>query len=65
MEVVPVWEKYGLSLDEAASYFNIGTNKLRELTNSPECESCVVFVGNKRLIKRKAFESFLSSAYSV
>lgn len=65
MEVTPVWEKYGLSIEEAADYFSIGKNKLRELTNSPECENCVVFVGNKRLIKRKAFESFLSSAYSI
>lgn len=29
---VPVWEKYSLTLEEAAEYFGIGTTKLRELT---------------------------------
>ena len=28
---VPIWEKYCLTLDEAAAYFGIGINKLREI----------------------------------
>ena len=49
---VPIYEKSNLTLDEAAAYFNIGINKLRELTESKNC-SFVLWVGSKRLIKRK------------
>ena len=50
---VPIWEKYCLTLDEAAAYFGIGINKLREMT-------FVVFNGTKRLIKRKKLEECLA-----
>ena len=30
---IPIWEKPNLTLDEAASYFNIGVNKLRDMSN--------------------------------
>ena len=29
---VPIWEKANLTIEEAAAYFGIGMNKLRELT---------------------------------
>ena len=34
---VPVWEKANLSLEEAASYFGIGINKLQDMTNDGNC----------------------------
>ena len=34
---VPVWEKANLSLEEAAAYFGIGINKLRDMTNDENC----------------------------
>ncbi len=61
---VPVWEKSNLTLEEAASFFNIGINKLRDLTNSENCPF-VLFVGNKRLIKRKLFDQYLETCYSI
>ena len=36
-EMVPVWEKANLTLEEAAAYFGIGINKLRDLTNEESC----------------------------
>lgn len=63
-ERVPVWEKANLSLEEAAAYFGIGINKLRDMTNDENCPF-VLWNGNKRLIKRKAFERYLDSAYSI
>ena len=54
-ESVPIWEKAALTLEEAAAYTSIGINKLRELTNNPRCEF-VIYVGRKRLIKRKNLE---------
>ena len=61
---VPIWEKYALTVDEASAYFGIGTGKIRELTNDNDC-NFVLWVGNKRLIKKQLFEKYLSSAYSI
>lgn len=63
-ENVPVWEKVNLSLEEASAYSGIGINKLRELTNAKDCKF-VLWVGNKRLIKRRQFEEFIAKSYSV
>lgn len=59
-----VWEKANLNLEEAAAYFGIGINKLRDMTNENNCPF-VLWNGNKRLIKRRAFERFLDSSYSI
>ena len=64
IEKVPVWEKANLSLEEAAAYFGIGINKLRDMTNDENCPF-VLWNGNKRLIKRKQLERFLETAYSI
>ena len=61
---VPVWEKANLSLEEAAAYFGIGINKLRDMTNEENCPF-VLWNGNNRLIKRKQLERFLETAYSI
>ena len=63
-DVVPIWEKANLSMEEAAAYFGIGINKLREMTNEDNCPF-VLWNGSKRMIKRKAFEKFLEAAYSI
>lgn len=57
--MVPIWEKELLSVKEAAAYFGIGENKLREITDDPECQS-VLWVGSKRLIKREKMKKYLS-----
>lgn len=64
MRTVPIWEKANLTLEEAAAYYGIGINKLRALTDIDHCPY-VLWVGSKRLIKRKAFEKYLESLYSV
>ena len=66
MKEVPIWEKVNLNLEEAAAYSNIGINKLREITNDEHC-GFVLYVGNKRLIKRRPFDQFIESAntYSI
>ena len=61
---VPIWEKANLTLEEAAAYFGIGINKLREMSNDRNCRF-VLFVGTKRLIKRKVLERYLEEAYSI
>lgn len=61
---IPIWEKSNLTLEEAAAYSNIGINKLRSLTNEESCKF-VLWVGNKRLIKRKQFDIYISNCYSI
>ena len=55
---VSISQKYNLTLEEAAEYFNIGTNKLREIADENK-SSMVIMVGTKRLIKRKKMEEYL------
>lgn len=61
---VPMWERPLLTVDEAAAYTHIGKNRLRELSDDPDCRF-VLFVGSHRLLKRKELLEFISSAYSI
>ena len=61
---VPIWKKTNLTIEEAATYFGIGMNKLRELTEDENCKF-VLYIGSKRLIKRQMFEKYLEQAYSL
>ncbi len=63
-ETVKIAEKPLLTVEEAAEYFNIGVNKIRSMTNDEDCPY-VLWSGNRRLIKRIAFEEFLYSQYSI
>ena len=61
---VPIYEKSNLTLEEADAYSNIGINKLRKLSNDEHCEF-VLWVGTKRLIKRKKLDEYLEKSYSI
>lgn len=64
MYVEKRYSHFNLTLEEAAAYSCIGINKLREITNEKNC-SFVLFVGNKRLIKRCLLDKYLEQAYSI
>ena len=64
MKEVPIWEKSNLTLEEAAAYSGIGIGKLREISNDERCRF-VLWVGNKRLIKRRLFDEYIESCYSI
>ena len=55
-----ITEKVTITLKEATEYSGIGRDKLYKLTNNPYCPF-VLYVGKKRLIKRKEFEKYLLS----
>ena len=61
---VPIWQKSYLTLDEAAAYTGIGINKLRDMSNEESCEY-VLWVGNRRLLKRRKLDEYLDKAFSV
>jgi len=56
---IPIWEKYMLSIDEAAEYFRIGIHKLRNFANDNPDADWLLWSGNRALIKRKKFEKFI------
>ena len=64
MKEVPIWEKSNLTLEEAAAYFGIGINKLRTLTDN-EHRQFVLWVGSKRLIKRRKLDEYTEKMFSL
>lgn len=63
-EKVPIHLKLTLTIREAAEYSNIGINKIDQLLRSPNCPF-VLFVGTKKLVKRREFEQFISSKLAI
>ncbi len=63
-ETVPVHLKMTLTIKEAAAYSNIGINRLDALLRTPNCPF-VLFVGTKKLVKRKEFEEFISKTLVI
>ena len=61
---VPIWERSTLTVEEAAAYSGIGRNKLRSITDKDDCDF-VLWVGSKRLIKRKLLDKFIDESYSI
>ncbi len=61
---MPIWEKVTLTLNEAVAYSGIGINKLRTLSDRPDCDF-VLWIGRRKLIKRKKFDEFLENNFSI
>ena len=53
-----------LTLEEAAAYSGIGINKLRSLSDNEHCQF-VLWVGSKRLIKRRKLDEYTERMYSL
>ena len=64
VQTVPIHKKLALTIREAAEYSNIGINKIDEMLRTPNCPF-VLFVGKKKLVKRKEFEEFISSRLTI
>ncbi len=59
IQKIPTNLKLALTIREAAEYSNIGINKIDSMLRLPNCPF-VLYVGTKKLVKRKEFEEFLS-----
>lgn len=62
---VPIAEQYTLTVEEAAAYFRIGENKLRNLINSNKNAKYILWNGNRPQIKRKLFEQFVDDLEAI
>jgi excisionase family DNA binding protein len=58
---VPIWEKYTLTIEEAAKYFRIGEKKLRKLAEENQDANWLIMNGNRAQIKRKQFEKVIDT----
>lgn len=61
---VPIWEKLALTIEEAAEYSNIGINRIEKMTKQPNC-LFVLYIGRKKLVKRKEFEKYIATAIEL
>ena len=62
---VPPWERYTLSVEEAAAYFRIGENKLRRIISENENADYILWNGNRPQIKRKKFEIYIDNLTAI
>ena len=61
---VPIHLKMNLTSKEAAEYSNIGINKIDSMVRTPNCPF-VLYVGTKKLVKRKEFEEYISQSLII
>ena len=62
---VPVWEKYTLTVREAAEYFRIGEHKLRRIINDDPDADFILWNGTRPQIKRKKFEEYVDRLSAI
>ena len=60
----PIWERTTLTLMEAVQYTGIGRDKLREISDREDCDF-VLWVGNKRFLKREKLDEYIVKAFSL
>ena len=61
---IPIHLKLNLTIREAAEYSNIGINKIAEMLRNPMC-NFVLYVGTRKLVKRKEFEQYLATRIEI
>ena len=63
--IVPIWEKYSLTIEEAAAYFRIGENSIRQILNENIDADFWFWNGNRKQIKRKLFEKYMDLQQAI
>ena len=62
---VQIKDKFCLTIEEAAAYFNIGQKKLRKIVTENLDSGFVIQNGVKFLIKREQFEKYLDALTTI
>ena len=63
-ELIPVQEKYALTIREASEYFSIGIKKMRRLAED-NLGRFAIYSGNRYLIIRTKFEKFMEETSTI
>lgn len=61
---VEIKDKLNLTIEEAAAYSNIGIRRIEEIAKRPNCPF-VLYIGKKKLIKRREFERYLEKVVEL
>ncbi len=64
LELVPVWQKSVLSLDEAVAYSGLGRHTLISIADE-QTNNIVIWSGRKRLFKRKKLDEYIEKLHSI
>lgn len=64
LELVPLWQRGTLTVEEAAAFTGLGKAKLLELADDPDC-GFIIWNGGKRLYKRRKLAEYLRDAYAI
>ncbi len=62
---LPWWEKYTLSVQEAADYFGIGYKKLMKFIDEHEDAEFILWNGSRAQIKRNLFAKYVDENMSA
>lgn len=62
--IVPIGEKYLLTVKEAGAYFNIGVKKMRRLAED-NLGVFSIFSGNRYLVIRPKFEEYICQTSTI
>lgn len=62
---IPFWECYTMSVEEAASYFRVGINKLRRIISEDANADFILWNGNRAQIKRRKFEEYIDRCNEI
>lgn len=63
--VIPLWNRYTLTIQQASEYFNIGEKKMRQIVQENPTADYILSNGTKTLIKRMRFEHFIDEVSSL
>lgn len=62
---LPWWQKYTLTLQEAADYFGIGYKKLSKFVDEHKDENFILWNGTRAQIKHTMFEDYVDKNMSA
>lgn len=65
IQSIPLWRKYTLTIEEAASYFRVGESKLRKLVSENKDADWLLYNGNRPQIKRRLFEKYIDECSCI
>lgn len=63
--MIPLWQRYSLSVPEAAKYFGIGEGRIYQIISEHPGAEFILEVGSHVKIKRVLFERYLDSSTCV
>ena len=64
-ELIPVYQKFILSTEEASEYFHIGINKLRRMIQENHSAEWVLWNGSHAYVKRVKFEQLIDRVNAI